>query len=81
MSDTETPKLPEPGTRVRTLIGPLGAVVWDRPHTFIDETFAAGYETDVSDVPCGVAGWVYLNTERDEVVIPISVGALEVIAQ
>lgn len=73
-------KMLSPGTRVRLLTGPMGAVIWNQPYHFIDETFQAGYETDVSDVKCDTPGWIYLNTERDEVVIPVDARAVEVIA-
>lgn len=69
----------EPGTRVRLLSGPMGAVVFDRQTRFVEETFPAGYETDVSDVPHSEPGWIYLNTERDEVIIPVAVGMVEAV--
>lgn len=76
--DAGTPEVElSPGTRVRLIKGPMGAVIFDQPHRFVDQTFSAGYETDVSDVPCATEGWVYLNTEDDRVVIPVHPSSVE----
>jgi len=69
-----------PGTKVRLLTGPIGTVHYLTPTRFTDVTLDAGYETDVADVPHTEPGWVYLNTDADEIIAPISEDFVEVVA-